>query len=102
VRTRLEVYPASQPPALGLGTSPVIVASTLAQLANLRLETTGPDVGKPVISVNGLTGLNLLVEYSDDLSLWQTLASATLTGGMDFIDTTTPQPPKRFYRLRLP
>jgi hypothetical protein len=52
--------------------------------------------------VNGLAGLNLVVEYSDDLSLWQTLASATLNGGVDFIDTTNPQPAKRFYRLRLP
>jgi hypothetical protein len=102
VRTRLEIYPATQPPALGLGANPATVTSTLAQLANLRIETAGPDVGKPVISVNGLAGLNLVVEYSDDLSLWQTLASATLNGGVDFIDTTNPRPAKRFYRLRLP
>jgi hypothetical protein len=102
VRARLEVYPFSQPPALGLGTSPEVVASTLAQLAGIRIETTGPDAGKPVISVNGITGLNILVETSDDLIAWQTLTTATLNGGVDFIDTRTPRPPKRFYRLRLP
>lgn len=102
VRTRLEVYPTTQPPALGLGSDPQTIATTLAQLTHLRLETTGPDAGKPILSVNGLAGLNLFVEYSDDLSLWQTLSSATLNGGVDFIDTTNPRPAKRFYRLRLP
>lgn len=109
-RTRLEVYPATQPPALGLGTNSTTVATTLAQLAGFNIPATGPNAGKMSLTVTGLAGLSVLVEYSDDLEAWQPLAQlafpvdlgGALSAAIEVIDPTTPLPAKRFYRLRLP
>jgi len=102
VRTRLEVHPASHPPALGVGTSPGVISGTLAQLSAVTIASTGHNAGKPVISINGLTGLSLIIESSDDLATWRPLALTTLSGAFDFVDTTRPPAAIRFYRLRLP
>ena len=103
VRTRLEVYPTSQPPALGLGTSASIVSTTLAQLADLTIPSSGSDAGNPQITVNGMNGLSILLEYSYDLILWLPLTTSTLTGiGVQFTDTGATGISRRFHRLRLP
>jgi hypothetical protein len=103
VRTRLEVYPASQPPALGLGTSADVVSTTVAQLAQLTVPTSGANAGQPQITVSGLIGLNLVAEYSDDLATWQPLVTFALTtGGVLIADPSAAGMPRRFYRLRLP
>jgi pimeloyl-ACP methyl ester carboxylesterase len=104
IRTRLEVYPANLPPALGLGTDPQTIATTLAQLSSFTLPTTGPNANQPQLTISGLAGLSLIAEYSDELTTWQPLTTFTLTGTDNTIltDTTNPRPPKRFYRLRLP
>ena len=103
MRTRLEVYPTSQPPALGLGTSASIVSTTLAQLADLTIPSSGSDAGNPQITVNGMNGLSILLEYSYDLILWLPLTTSTLTGiGVQFTDTGATGISRRFHRLRLP
>jgi dienelactone hydrolase len=103
VRTRLEVYPTTQPPALGLGSSSDVVNTTLAQLASLTLPTSGPNANQPQLTITGQTGLHLIAEYSDDLVTWQTLSTFTLTTtGVLITDTTAPGTARRFYRLRLP
>jgi predicted peptidase len=103
VRTRLEVYPTAQPPTLGLGNDPQTVATTLAQLSSLTVPTTGPNANQPLLTVNGTSGLSLVVEYSDDLVTWLPITTTILTGTSTvYADTTFPRPAKRFYRLRLP
>ena len=68
----------------------------LAQLSSLTLPTTGPNANQPLLTISGLAGLTLIAEYSDDLTNLQPLTPFILTGN------TTPCPPRRFYRLRLP
>jgi hypothetical protein len=103
VRTRLEVYPVTQSPALGLGSSSDVVNTTLAQLASLTIPTAGPNANQPQLTITGLNGLNLIAEYSDDLATWVPLSSITLTtSGVLVTDTTAPTAMRRFYRLRLP
>ena len=74
----------------------------LAQLSSLTLSTTGLNASQPLLTVSGLAGLSLIAEYSDDLTTWQPLTTFTPTGNTTLTDTTTPRPPRRFYRLRLP
>lgn len=103
VRTRLEVFLTAQPPALGVGTNAQVVATTLAQLAEVSIAPAGPNAGQPQITVSGLIGLNLVAEYSADLAAWQPLATFALTnGGVLITDPAAVGQPRRFYRLRLP
>jgi hypothetical protein len=58
------------------------------------------DSGQFVITWPGVAGQHYLVEYTDDLAVpnWQVMLDAVGPGS--FTDTTSPMPPRRFYRVR--